>query len=1151
MSFVHLHNHSDFSLLDGALRIPELVAFAKEQGMPAVALTDHGNMFGMIDFINECKKAEIKPIPGQEFYFTEVSRHDRGRENPIHHLTLLAMNAAGYRNLCKLSSIAWTEGFYYKPRVDWESLAAHHEGIIALSGCLKGFIPARLLKGDRPAAVEFALRMKELMGPDRFYIEVMRAKLDEQEAVLPLLASLASETGLGLVATNDVHYRTQEDSVLQELLICINTSKKMDDPDRLRFQSREFFLKTGEEMRELFADYPQAVENTLKIASMVNFSLKTENYHLPPFDVPGGFPSPMVYLRHLAEEGLKGRLAEERPRARAQEEYWERLEMELGVIDNMGFPSYFLILQDIIGKARERGIPVGPGRGSAAGSLVAYALGIVDVDPLEYDLIFERFLNPDRISMPDIDVDVCQRRRGEVLQYIRERYGERSVCQIITFKPLKAKGVVRDVARVLGFPYDLGDRISKAIPNDPKITIEKAREASPELRAMEAAEPQVAQVLAYGSRLTDINRNYSVHAAGVVITPGETSDFVPLAKDPKGQGIITQYTFHPLEKLGLLKMDILGLATLTVIHDTLESIREEEGTVIDLLTLPMDDPTTYALFARGETDGIFQFESDGMKEYLKALKPTSITDLTAMNALYRPGPLGARIGGSNMVDLFIRRKQGEEAVTYPVPGMEPILKDTYGVIVFQEQVMRLAVDIAGYSMAEADQLRKVMGKKITSEIPKQKEKFIKGAKARGHKERDAQGIFDLIEPFAEYGFNKAHSACYAVLAYYTAWLKTHYSAHFMAAQLQSEISDTDKLVKHIRSAEAMGLVILPPDINRSRAAFAVEEGRIRFGLGDIKGMGEQAAQAIVDARRNGPFESIGDFLRRVDSALINRKALDVLIKAGAFDAVHPSRSALFNNLDALAAQVQKARKDREARQSSLFAQADWAPETDLADPEPWTARQRLAFEKEALGFFFSGHPLAEHEHLLRLFTDAPLAELKGWEKAATVRVGGVVTQLVRQVVKGGANANRPMARFELEDTSGRIRAVVFPDDYARLSARIQADAAVLVKARVSANNEGTLELHVSDCFPLEDAPKMEASGLMVRLAKEVSEEEVEKVLALLQEHPGPLPVQFIVQRERAYRVVLKPGIPLRVRPDAALLQGITGALGPNAVYYLF
>jgi DNA polymerase-3 subunit alpha len=1149
MGFIHLHNHSDYSLLDGALRIHELVGFAKDQGMPAIALTDHGNMFGMIDFINECKKREIKPIPGQEFYITEVDRRDRGKENPIHHLTLLAANATGYRNLCKLSSIAWTEGFYYKPRIDRESLEAHHEGLIALSGCLKGFIPSRLMKGDRAAAVAFAHRMKELLGPDHFYIEVMRAGLEEQDQVLPELASVAKEAGLGLAATNDVHYRTKEDSVLQELLICIATNKKMDDPDRLRFRTREFYLKTEAQMRELFADYPEAVENTVKIASLSNFSLKSENYHLPPFAVPAGFPTAMAYLTHLAEEGLKRRLAEGKPLPRPPEEYWQRLQMELGVIDNMGFPTYFLILQDIINRAKGNGIPVGPGRGSAAGSLVAYALGIVDVDPLEYDLIFERFLNPDRISMPDIDVDVCQRRRGEVLQYIRDRYGEKSVCQIITFKPLKAKGVVRDVARVLGFPYELGDRISKAIPNDPKITIPRARETSPELRAMEATDPQVAQVLAYGERLTDVNRNYSVHAAGMVITPGETSDFVPLAKDPKGQGIITQYTFDPLEKLGLLKMDILGLATLTVVHDAIESIKEAGGPEIDLLSLPMDDPAAYALFARGDTDGVFQFESDGMKEYLKQLKPTSIAELTAMNALYRPGPLGASIGGYNMVDIFIRRKQGEEAVTYPVPEMEPVLKDTFGVIVFQEQVMRLAVDIAGYSMGGADELRKVMGKKITAKVAEQKEKFIKGARGRGYKEKDAQAIFDLIEPFAAYGFNKAHSACYAVLAYYTAWLKTHYPAHFMAAQLQSEISDTDKLVKHIRSAEAMGLRILPPDINRSRAAFAVEEGCIRFGLGDIKGMGEQAAQAIVDARAGAAFESIGDFLQRVDSALINRKSLEVLIKAGAFDAVHPSRSALFNHLDALTAQGQKARKDREARQVSLFAQADLASETELPDPQPWSARERLGFEKEALGFFLTGHPLAEHEHLLRLFTDAPLAEMRHWG-GAEVRVGGLVSLVSRQVVKSGLNANRPFARFELEDGSGRIRAVVFPDNFAALSAQIEDDAVLLVKAKVSIKEE-TPELHVTDCFPLEEAPRRDATGLMVRLSKETTERDVEKVLALLQDHPGALPVQFIVQRDGAYRVVMKPGIPLRVKADDALMSGLAAALGPNAAYYLF
>lgn len=1137
MSFVHLHNHSDFSLLDGALRISDMIKFAKKTAAKAIALTDHGNMFGIIDFLNEASQNDVKGIPGQEFYFTEGSRFDKAEKKHIYHFTILAMDLEGYRNLCKLSSKAYLEGFYYKPRIDMELLAEHNQGLIVLSGCIQGIIPQSILNGQMDKAKEFAEEMKEIFGKDRFYLELMRTGLKEQEAILSPILELSKKLEIPVVATNDAHYLKKEDYILQEILLCIGTNQKIKDPQRLSFGSDNYYLKTPEEMKKLFEGIEDAVKNTLKIAEMVNINFKKESYHLPHFEIPSNFQTSAQYLRHLAEDGLKKRLVE-KVSIETPEKYWQRLEEELKIIESMNFPSYFLILWDILSYARNKGIPIGPGRGSSAGSLVAYALRIVDIDPLDYNLIFERFLNPERISMPDIDVDVCHKRRGEVLEYIKNKYGQENVCQIITFKPLKAKGVIRDVARVLDFPYEKADKIAKLVP-DPKMTIEEALDSSNHLKELSEKDEEVKKLLFYCSKLKGLNRNISVHAAGIVITPTKTWDYTPLALSPRENEVIIQYTHEHLEKIGLLKMDILGLKTLTIIDNVLKDIKEKYGVEIDPLKIPLMDPDIFELFTKADTDGIFQFESNGMKEYLKKLKPNSINDLIAMNALYRPGALVA-----GTVDSFIRRKNGEEKIEYILPELEKILGETYGIIVYQEQVMQIAVDIAGYSMAKADLLRKAMGKKQREIMHKEEEEFIKGAKQKGVKEQIAKKIFELIKPFAGYGFNKSHSVSYAYLAYITAYLKVHYPFVFMSRLIDSVVDETPKLVKYIKSAEKNGIKILPPDINKSEINFSVEEKNIRFGFLGIKGMGENPAKHIIDVRKEGEFKSLSDFLRRINTHILNKKALEALIKAGAIDQFGFSRKTLLDNIDLLMSYSQKYQEIRESGQILLFVEDIKIEEKSEEQDE----QKILNYEKEALGFYFSSHPMEKYEETIKRFCETKISELKNYEEKE-VRVAGIVSDIKQKVAKTGQNANKSYIIFNLEDTESQIRVIAFPSVYENYGNYIEENAIVLVKGEVTVLDNG-IELRAREIFPLEKAAQISAKKIILKISDELNDNVFLELNENLKKFKGQVPISFLYLKENLYKIYLKPKMPIFVNASDEFIKKTEEILGKDSVQLL-
>ncbi|MEJ5166421.1 MAG: DNA polymerase III subunit alpha [Thermoanaerobaculia bacterium] len=1135
MGFVHLHNHSDYSLLDGALRISDMVRFAKKTSARAIALTDHGNMYGIIEFLNEAAQNDVKGIPGQEFYITEGSRFDKSEKKPHYHLTILAMDLEGYKNLCKLSSKAYLEGYYYKPRIDMELLKEHNQGLIVLSGCLQGYIPQKLLNGEKEEARKYAREMREIFGKDRFYLELMRTGLPEQNAIIPSMVELSRELEIPLVATNDAHYFKKEDAILQKILICISTNQKLEDEEGLFAGNSEYYLKSTEEMYKLFEGIEEACKNTLKIAEMVNINFKKESYHLPHFEIPPSFQTSAQYLRFLAEEGLKKRLLEKKV-SKPPELYWNRLEEELKIIESMNFPSYFLILQDILSNAREKGIPVGPGRGSSAGSLVAYALRIVDIDPLEYNLIFERFLNPERISMPDIDVDVCQKRRGEVLEYIKSKYGQENVCQIVTFKPLKAKGVIRDVARVLNFPYEKADKIAKLIP-DPRMSIEEALEVSPHLNKLKKEDKQVEKLLNYCKDLEGLNRNISVHAAGIVITPGKTWDYAPLALSPRENEVIIQYTHSHLEKIGLLKMDILGLATLTVIDNTLKDIKENYGIEIDLFKIPLDDPEVFKLFSKGETDGIFQFESNGMKECLKKLKPTSLNDLIAMNALYRPGALGA-----GTVEPFIRRKNGQEKIEYKLPVLENILSETYGIIVYQEQVMQIAVEVAGYSMAKADLLRKAMGKKQKEVMQKEEEEFVKGAKAKGVKESVAREIFNFIKPFAGYGFNKSHSVSYAYLAYVTAYLKVHWPHFFMSRLIDSVVSETPKMVKYIRSAERMGIKVLPPDINKSYINFSVEENNIRFGFLGIKGVGEAPAEHIKNIRQEGEFQNLSEFLRRINPHIVNKKTMEALIKAGALDSFGVPRKTLLSNIENLMAYSQKYQTLREAGQIPLFI------DEIVLEKKEEDGQNILNFEKEALGFYFSGHPLNGMEDLYERFSEVSISELENFEEKE-IRVAGVISEIQQKVAKSGQNANKSYVIFNLEDMDSQVKVVAFPSVYSSCGEYIEENAVVIVKGVPTVLDTG-LEIRASDVYPLKKAPQKQALRILLKVPEEMDEKLTLRIYENLKKFPGPVPVGFLYLKKNLCKIYLKPSIPVFVNPTDKFLEEMGKILGKNNIQFL-
>lgn len=1154
VSFLHLHNHSEFSILDGAIRTADLVDAAYRNKMPAVAITDHGNIFGAVTFFKQARARDIKPILGCEIYVAPRSRFEKKDDaNEAHHfhLVLLVENEKGYKNLCLLLSKAYLEGFYYRPRVDKELLAAHAEGLIALSGCLKGEVAFYLEKGVEEAAEQAALEYATFFGPDHFYVEIMDHGLPQQKTVNPRLVQLAKKLNLPLVATNDVHYLAREDADSQDVLLCIQTNKKVTDQDRIRFGSQEFYFKSGQEMAVLFKDLPEALHNTVRIAARCDFAFPAGQHFLPRFQAPGGIPLD-EYLAAVAKEGFKLRLQTLLERLHrgelrhSLEDYEERLERELRLVKEMGFEGYFLIVWDLIRTAKSRNIPVGPGRGSAAGSFLAFCLGITDIDPLEYDLLFERFLNPERISLPDIDIDFCGRRREEILDYVTHKYGRENVSQIITFGTMAARQAIRDVGRALEVPLPEVDRIAKMIPAfGPESTIEGALAKIPQLRELRDKNAKIAQLLAIAQKLEGQVRHPSIHAAGIVITPRPLVEFMPLYQSVKGE-ITTQFPMQDIEAIGLLKMDLLGLRNLTVIQDTVELIEKDLGQKIDMRIIPLDDAATFAVFQAGNTEGVFQFESPGMKELLRNFKPENFRDLIALNALYRPGPLR-----SGMTDEFVKRKNHPERITYECPELEPILKETRGIIVYQEQVMKIATELAGFTMAEADTLRKAMGKKVTSIMRAQKQRFIQGAKKKGISQSKAEKIFEQIRHFAEYGFNKSHSAAYAYLAYITAYLKAHYPAHFMAALLTSEAERgaTAQVVKYINECQEMGLRVLPPDVNASDFHFTVSGGEIRFGLSAIKNVGEAAIQEILRERaRRGQFRTPFDIVAGVDSRLVNKKVLESLIKAGALDSLGWRRSQCFHLIDAMIEYSHDIQKLRLTPQTLLFGSGELEPPEippEVKGMREWDESLFLSYEKDALGFFITGHPLAPFEKRLKKLTSHALSELdeeKDFNKE--VRVAGIITAV--KLLK--SRKDEHFAIFGLEDLTGRVDVMAFPEVYNKYFEVLREGQLVWARGKFMGEGENR-RVHLLEIMPLAEAFQKKARRIVLRVFLPGLEESViGELRELLERNPGECPVFFELETPHSYRLVVQSIEVRSVFPSEELTRNVEKLLGENSVF---
>jgi DNA polymerase III subunit alpha len=1131
-TFVHLHLHSEYSLLDGACRIEELLDRVVQLGMPALAITEHGNMFSAILFHDHARKRGINPILGCEVYVAPGDRRQKSGTpgETANHLVLLAENREGYHNLIKLVSAGYTEGFYYKPRIDKDLLAQHAKGLIGLSSCLKGEVATGIRTEQQQRALQAAASYRDILGPDSFFLEMQYQGLDEQLVVNRGLQPIATDLGLPLVCTNDVHYLQNSDHRPHDILLCIGTGKTVTDVDRLRYHGDQFYLKSATEMAAIFGEFPAALANTLRIAERCHVDLTGTMNHLPNFDVPAGFDLD-EYFEHVVRQGFEERLARLQALAargllrHTVDEYARRLAYEVEMIKQMKYAGYFLIVWDFIRYAREQGIPVGPGRGSAAGSFVAYCLRITDVDPMEYDLIFERFLNPERVSLPDIDIDFCERRRGEVIDYVTNKYGRENVAQIITFGTMKARAVVRDVARVMDIPYADADRVAKAVPAALDMTLDKALEENPALKDMTEKDERVRELIGIARRLEGMTRHASVHAAGVVIAPRPLTEFVPLYKSQKDE-IVTQWAMKEVERVGLLKMDFLGLSTLTLIHDAIEEIRRTEGITIDIDAVPLDDPKTYELFSDGQTYGVFQFESSGMRELLRKAKPERLDDLIALNALYRPGPLK-----SGMVDDFIARKQGRTEVKYELPQLEPILSDTYGVIAYQEQVMRIAAVLAGFSMGQSDVLRKAMGKKDPSVMAKQREAFVKGARANGISEKKATKIFDLMEYFAGYGFNKSHSTTYALLAYQTAWLKANYPRHFFATLLTIEAANTEKLATYLGECRELGVPILPPDLNSSELAFTVVPEGVRFGLCAVKNVGEGAIVSILGVRRElGRISSLYSLAEHADLRLVNKRVLESLIKAGALDSVAsgagaPSarRARLFAAVDRVLEHGSRHQRDREKGQHQLFSVPAGEEATatgPLTDTPAWTEAQQLAGEKEALGLYMSGHPLERFAAELQVFGARRVAEITASE--ADIWMGGIVSGLRPLKTRRGDR----MAVFMLEDVAGNVEVVVFPETFAKHAALIEADAMLLVRGKLDKDDESA-RLVATELLPIEALMERTTREVAIRLTVPPHGRPTFEALAeLLARHRGDRRVYLELS-------VRSPDRPMRVRADVA------------------
>ena len=1164
MTFTHLHLHTEYSLLDGAARVKDVVAAAVEDGQPAIAITDHGNLYGVVDFVKTAQAAGIKPIIGMEAYFVEGSRFDRpiGEANRRYHMNLIAENEVGYRNLLQLSSKSYLEGYYYKPRMDTELLAAHSSGVIATSGCLGGLVPQLLApdakseegnKGrvrDFEAAVAAAGRFQDIFGKNGFFIEIQDHGLSAQSRIMGDLLDIADRMGAPLLATNDAHYTRREEHEAHDVLLCIQTGSLRNEPGRLRFEGSEHYLKTAAEMRRLFPEdrFPGACDNTLAIAERVDVSLDLGKILLPHFPVPEG-ETEVTHLRRLVEQG-----ARERYGADAGADVWERIEHELKIIEEMGFPSYFLIVWDLIRHARESGIRVGPGRGSAAGSIVSYALRITDIDPLAYGLIFERFLNPGRRSMPDIDMDFDERYRGEMIRYAAEKYGHDRVAQIVTFSTIKGKQAVRDAARVLGHPYSMGDRIAKAMPpsilgKDPtldQILAEPAPNASSEvkdwyanaqgLREMYEADAGVREVVDAARGLEGLRRQDSIHAAAVVIAPEPLTNIVPLQRKGEHAEIVTQFEMHGVEELGLLKMDFLGLRNLSIIERCLELVEHATGERVDIDNVPLDDEKTFELLQSGDTIGVFQMEGTAMRALIRSLQPDSFDDVVALVALYRPGPMGA-----NMHNLYADRKNGRAPVEELHPALTDKLSDTYQIMVYQEQVMMVAQELAGYTIADADNLRRAMGKKIKSVMKAEEEKFVQGCITQGHTEETGQDTFRLIEHFAGYGFPKAHAAAYGLVAYQTAYLKAHYPPEYLASLLTATKRDKDRTAIYLNECRQMGIEVLVPDVNESESDFTVHESRIRFGLSAVRNVGEGAVEKIVEARADGAFESFADFVDRVDTSVLNKRTVESLIKAGAFDGTKAPRKGLTLIYEQVLDATLERRRNEEMGQYSLFAGESGAPDTSRVEvPElEWPQKIQLAFEKEMLGLYVSDHPLLSVGPQLAAATNARISGLAELSDRASLVVGGIVGSITRRWTRSGD----PMLFFQLEDLEGSVECIAFPRTVHDYGPLITEDAVIVVSGHLDHRGDDVKvvareikELPVRDDF-------------MVRLtvpAARLTPEVVVNLKSILANHPGPASV-FLEMTDDSSTKILKLSDAHKVEPRSALFAELKELLGPRAV----
>jgi DNA polymerase-3 subunit alpha len=1153
--FVHLHLHTDYSMLDGACDVERLVQRVKELGMPAVAMTDHGNIFGAVHFVNAAHKAGVKPIVGCELYVCKKDDHDIERTPPegdtYNHLLVLAENDEGYRNLAKITSEASLRGFYYKPRVSKTFLAEHSKGLIGLSGCLKGEVAERLIEDNYGAALKAAATYSDIFGQNNFFLEIQDQGLEQEHRIHPNLFRLQKELGLPLVATNDSHYLCEDDAHAQDVMLCIQTGKSIQDTNRMKFQGTGFFVKSHDEMYRVFKDAPDVLARTLDIAERCNIRLEKVSNPFPHFDVPAGFTLDS-YFEHVAREGFARRLETLRPleaEGRLKHvlaDYEQRLTRELAIIQQMRFSGYFLIVWDFIRYARERDIPVGPGRGSAAGSLVSYALGITDLDPLQHELIFERFLNPERVSLPDIDIDFCMNRRGEVINYVTNKYGRENVAQIITFGTMAAKAAIKDVGRAMGVLYSEVDRIAKMVPTTLNITLDEAIQESPGLQQIYESDAQIRELLDTAKKLEGMVRNAGVHAAGVVISPRPLNELVPLYKT-KNDEIVTAFDMVAIEKLGLLKMDFLGLTTLTILDDSLKLIAQTRGKRIVLDGILLDDQETYEkVFHEGLTSGVFQFESRGMRDVLRRYQPNSIEDLTALNALYRPGPIQ---GG--MIDDFIDRKHGRKKIEYELPELQEILQETLGVIVYQEQVMQIANRLAGYSLGEADLLRRAMGKKKQEEMAQQRERFIEGAVQRGYPPKKIEKIFDLMAQFAGYGFNKSHSAAYALLAYHTAYLKTRYPVEFMAALLTSVTGSTDDVVKYINECREMGIAVEAPDINVSDANFTPHGNAIRFGLAAVKNVGHNAIESIVAGRRElGRYSSIYEFCEKVDLRLLNKRVLESLIKSGAMDGLG-RRAQLMMVLDRAIEGAQKTQRDAESGQHGLFGvfqqEEVSAANNKLPDTPDWDEHTRLANEKEILGFFITGHPLEKYRDKLQdlhaLTTEEVAAMRTSTGKDENITTAGIITSI--RVLK--SKRGDFYAQGTLEDMSGSLEMLVFPEAYRKLQDKVRLEVPVLIRGGVRIEEGANPKLTVNEIQPLEDAKVLLPRSLRIRIPLESSNEAtIDALHNLFSERKGEAKVLFDVERQGDFMVVMEAE-GYNVEPDRNFIACVEELCGRGAV----